>query len=89
MDYEKMSVKELRQETRDRGLGLMYLGELKKKEIIEALVRTDKGMSATKPLAGWDDYGRRKPIERCTCGIGDDLQSVSRHAMGCPMRISD
>jgi hypothetical protein len=62
MDYEKMSAKELRQMARDRGLGLMYLGELKKKEIIEALVRNDKGMDATKPLAGWDDYGRRKPI---------------------------
>lgn len=25
--------------------------------------------------------------ERCTCGIGDDLLSVSRHTVGCPMRI--
>jgi hypothetical protein len=33
----------------------------------------------------------REPIKiiRCSCGIGDDLMNVSRHAVGCPMRIAD
>lgn len=25
----------------------------------------------------------------CTCGVGDDLLSISRHAMGCPRRLDD
>lgn len=30
----------------------------------------------------------RWTLRGCTCGIGNDLQDVSRHAVGCPMRIS-
>lgn len=58
MNYEGMTVKQLKQEVVNRELGLMYLSQLKKDELIEALRRDDKGMTPTKPLAGWDDYGK-------------------------------
>lgn len=65
--YDEMTVKQLRQEIRDRGIGLMYLGEMKRAELLEALRRYDRGMDAAKPLAGWDDFGKRKedaaPVE--------------------------
>jgi hypothetical protein len=61
-NYEAMTVKQLRQEIRDRGIGLMYVGEMKRAELLNALQRHDRGMSASKPLAGWDDYGKRKPV---------------------------
>lgn len=57
-DYENMTVKQLRQESVDRGLGLSYLRELKRAELLEALTRNDKGMTPDKPLAGWNDYGK-------------------------------
>lgn len=60
MDYAKMTAKSLRQEIRNREISIGYLAELKKPELIEALERTDKGMTASNPLAGWDDYGRCK-----------------------------
>lgn len=59
MDYEKMTVKALREETLKRELGLRYLRELKKVELVEALTRDDKGMTPSPPLAGWDDFGRQ------------------------------
>lgn len=58
-DYDTMTVKQLRQELRDRGVGLMYLGEMRRSELLEALQRHDRGMDAAKPLAGWDDHGKR------------------------------
>ena len=40
-------------------------------------------------IRAWEEAKQIADIsERCTCGIGDDLLSISRHAMNCPKRLN-